>query len=215
MDGRNPHFSTGADNAEDQLGRLELDAPVLTTALLRGVAQARNITSFHPTTARGFTQWSETVASLREQLDHRLWTRHDPQNSPRITSPTRKTTLLVAGGDPNTGVSQQLMPRTARRRGPATQRAVQCSGQQMLDIPLNISSGWDLEADLSWILLYHWSTSEPVIRGELSLPSRIEKGVVTGWAHRIILPEQDLTPSGISQRTDGPEDEVDFRIIEL
>lgn len=53
--------SAQAPSALEVLG---LDSDTLTISVLRGVRQAQNITNFHPVTARGFVQWSETVAAL-------------------------------------------------------------------------------------------------------------------------------------------------------
>ena len=199
---------------EEELEQLGLNSELLTTSVLQGVSRAQDITTFHPVTARGFTQWSETVASLREQLDERGWTRSNPQNSPRIISPDGKTSIIVAGGNAQTGRSHEIVPSTARRRGPATRSAVQCNGQGMLDISLAMPAGWNPGAELGWVLLYHWSTDEPTVRAEISLPTEIDDGIIKNWNHRILLPPQDLTSFVVSQRPDEPMDEVDFRIVE-
>lgn len=199
---------------EEELERLGLDSELLTRSVLHDVSRAQDITTFHPVTARGFTQWSETVASLREQLDKRDWTRSNPQNSPRIISPDGKTSIIVAGGNAQTGLSHEVVPCTARRRGPATRNAVQCNGQGVLDISLEMPAGWNPGAELVWVLLYHWSTDEPTVRAELSLPTEIDDGIIKRWNHRILLPPQDLTSFVVSQRPDEPMDDVDFRIVE-
>lgn len=199
---------------EEELEQLGLDSELLTRSVLHGVYRAQDITTFHPVTARGFTQWSETVASLREQLDEREWTRSKPQNSPRIISPDGKTSIIVVGGNAQTGRSHEVTPSTARCRGPATSSAVQCNGPGMLDISLEMPTGWNAGAELVWVLLYHWSTDEPLVRAELSLPTEIDDGIIKSWNHRILLPPQDLTTFVASQRPNESMDEVDFRIVE-
>lgn len=204
-----------SDHAPSALELLGLDSDTLTIAVLRGVRQAQNITNFHPVTARGFVQWSETVAALREQLNERDWRQADPQNSPRVLSPDGLTSIMVIGGNANTAVSEDLTPGTARRRGPATGAAVQCNGQQMLDLIFELPSIRQTQLPLTWVLLYHWSKDEPVVRAELSLPAQIVDGNITQWTSRIFLPPTDVSDLEISHRPAGPQDDVDFRIVEL
>ena len=183
-----------AQDAPSVLALLGLDNGVLMDSVRTGVARAQDVTAFHPVTARGYTQWSETVAYLRQELVGRQWAQGDPQNSPRVFSPDGKTSIMVVGGNADTGVSVEKDPRTARRRGPATRAAV----------------------PLTWVLLYHWSKDEPTVRAELSLPAAVtDDGDISRWSHRILLPPQDLTSFEVPQRPAGPQDDVDFRIVEL
>lgn len=219
-------FSTATEALTPSLATLELPEMALLTAVRTGVSSARNITAFHPVTARGFIQWSETVASLRQALDGDGWTRSDPKNSPRITSPDRRTSIMVIGGNAETGVSLDVTPATARRRGPATEAAVQGNGrrrgpgsgvpgQGVLDIDIVLDLKREPKQPQTWVLLYHWSTDEPVVRAELSLPISIEDGEIRTWEHRILLPAQGIEDFEISSRPAGrPEDDVDFTISE-
>lgn len=205
-----------AQDAPSVLALLGLDNGVLMDSVRTGVARAQDVTAFHPVTARGYTQWSETVAYLRQELVGRQWAQGDPQNSPRVFSPDGKTSIMVVGGNADTGVSVEKDPRTARRRGPATRAAVQCNGQQMLDVILELPATWDRQEPLTWVLLYHWSKDEPTVRAELSLPAAVtDDGDISRWSHRILLPPQDLTSFEVPQRPAGPQDDIDFRIVEL
>lgn len=207
-----PYFS--ADEAHAALGHLELDAGVLMDSVLGGVREARNITPEHPVTARGFTQWSDTVAALRARLMARGWTKEDPQNSPRVISPGQAVSIMVIGGNAATGKSLQIKPGTARRRGPMTTSAVEVNVQQMLDLSgLEVAS--PSRTPLTWVLLYHVSYSERVVRAELSLPEGIEDDSISHWFSRIILPSQDLEGVDIPVSATAPEDDVDFRISEI
>lgn len=215
--------SEGSFPTLDSLG---IEQTVLMDAVRLGVVRASDITSFHPTTARGFVQWSETVASLRQDLDGRGWKISNPKNSPRVTSPDGQTSIMVIGGNENTGVSLDLTPQVARRRGPSTQSAVESNDpindrglrggiQGVLDIVLEMPRTW--QQPQNWVLLYHWSSKDPVIRAELSLPTAIDEGMITSWGPRILLPTQgmedfdfDIVPQPVS-----PQDDVDFRIVEL
>lgn len=225
---RNPSYSysTASEVLTPTLASLEVPEMALLTALRTGVSGARNVTSFHPVTARGFIQWAETVASLRQALDQNGWKSSDPKNSPRITSPDGRTSIMVIGGNTDTGISQDIMPATARRRGPATETAVRGNGkrlaqrggilgQRVLDIDIVLDLKRDPMQPQTWVLLYHWATDEPVVRAELSLPISIEDGEIKTWEHRILLPEQGIEDFEISSRPTGsPEDDVDFTILE-
>lgn len=208
-------FITG-DQSLAALEALGLKPDWLLNAVLIGVQQAQGITPFHPVTSRGFTQWSETVAALRQKLVDQGWTMADPQNSPRITSPDCSSSILVIGGNDKTALSKNINPGTNRRRGPATVSATQCNGQQMFDlgsveIPLVMAAN----EPIAWVLLYHWSKDNPQVRAELSLPLTMVDGHFDKWLHRILLPSQDLSDFAIPLRPSGPADDVDFRIVEL
>lgn len=139
----------------------------------------------------------------------------DPQNSPRVLSHDGLTSIMVIGGNVNTAVSEDVVPGTARRRGTATGEAVQCNGQQMLDLIFELPAIRQTQKPLTWVLLYHWSKDEPVVRAELSLPAEILDGNITQKTRRIFLPPADLSDLEISHRPTGPQDDVDFRIVEL
>lgn len=219
-------FSTATEALTPSLASLEVPETALLTAVRMGVSSARNVTAFHPLTARGFIQWSETVASLRQALDEDGWKRSDPKNSPRITSPDGRTSIMVIGGNADTGLSLDVAPATARRRGPATEAAVQGNGkrgrqrggipgQGVLDIDIVLDLKRKPKQSQTWVLLYHWSTDQPVVRAELSLPISIEDGEIKTWEHRILLPAQGIEDFEISSRpAGGPEDDVDFTIFE-
>lgn len=207
-------YASGSDVTQ-RLAGLGLSAAPLLDAVLNGVRSAQNITSFHPVTARGFMQWSETVASLRQAVVDLDWIASDPQNSPRVTSPDGRTSIMVAGGDAATGVHGEE-PSLARKRGPATRRAVQINGQGQFDINLVMPGTQVAPGPATWMLLYHWDHHRPVVHAELSLPVDFtDEGQVRRWSHRILLPEQDLTEFSISQNPGGPHDDVEFGIVEL
>lgn len=201
------------------LASLGLNEEVLTGAVRQGVQQATNITAFHPVTTRGFVQWAETVASLRQALADKDWEISDPQNSPRVSSPDGKTSILVIGGNADTGRSPKVMPRTARRRGPTTHAAVESNGPGLglrggvqgvlIEMPR------PAEESQTWVLLYYWSTDSAEVRAELSLPLSIEAGEITTWGPRILLPRQDLTEFEIPALPTGPQHDVEFTIEEL
>lgn len=223
-----PRQSSKSAYAPPTLASLDLREEDLLGAVQDGVNGAKNITKFHPITARGFVQWSETVASLRQALGQNGWDASDPKNSPRITSPDGLVSIMVIGGDEHTGVSPDVDPTTARRRGSATRDAVLSNaggarpsrkpmrGQGALDIQVSLDLREGSDEPQNWVLLYHWSTTEPLVRAELSLPVEIEDEKIKTWRHRILLPPQGLEEFELTARPAGsPEDDVDFMVSEL
>lgn len=202
------------EDAPRALESLGLDVDVLRDAVINGVHAARNITPTHPVTARGFTQWSETVGSLRSRLLERGWTREDPQNSPRATSPDGLTSVMVIGGNTDTGKSLDINPVTARRRGPSTKAAVDSNLQLALDIP-EMAAPKVEPSPLTWVLLYYVSYTERAVRMELSLPTVIHDKVITEWRSRILLPAYSMVDVDIPSNATGPDDDVDFEIIRI
>jgi len=206
---------TAPDEASMALEQLGLTPEILLSAARAGIRQAREITDFHPVTARGMVQWMETVASLRSSLAEHSWTLGNPKNSPRTFSPDGRTSVMVMGGDENTG-SPSAPPQAARRRGPSTRATMQCNGQGLLDVPLSLPRGWADQDPLTWVLVYHWSRKAPRLQAELSLARNLdEDGCTFDWHHRILLPDEDLREFDIPQRPAAPDFDIDFRIQEL
>jgi hypothetical protein len=88
-------------------------------------------------------------------------------------------------------------------------------GQGILDIDIVLDLKREPKQPQTWVLLYHWSTNEPVVRAELSLPISIEDGEIKNWGPRIFLPAQGIEDFEISPRPAGsPQDDVDFMISE-
>jgi len=210
---RNPNIPLSELSTEEQLHVLGLSSELLRNSLRRAALEALRTSGSHPTTARGFTLWSETVAYLRSQLLERGWTQTDPQNQPLITSSDKAVTLLVASGDHLTGTSATLRPNTARRRGPATDLALLHNGQQMFD--LGLPALHPQQAEMTWMLLYHWSYAESVIRAELSLGTNPVDGKVSKWVHRILLDPIGLADTRVDFRPGTATDDVDFEISGL
>ncbi|GAB3618781.1 hypothetical protein GCM10027417_00410 [Glutamicibacter endophyticus] len=112
-------------------------------------------------------------------------------------------------------MSQAVPPNTVRRRGSATQRAIETNGQQRFEL----GEPWDLrprDTDTAcWMLLYHWSRVEPRIQLELSLPVESIDGFVVRWRERIILPPVDLSNTDLGLNLSASTDDVPFDISGL
>ena len=52
------------NEAKDYLAKRNIDSDCLATALAEGLAQRQNCEIYHPVTAPGYYQWSETNFSL-------------------------------------------------------------------------------------------------------------------------------------------------------
>lgn len=195
--------------AAERLAALGLDVEVLSDSLMSGVQGARNVSPHHPVTARGYVLWADSVGALRSSLTARGWTNDDRLNVPRVVSPDGEHALVIMGGNDSTGRSLDFAPGLARRRGPATHRAVEVNGQLEL---FKWGATPATEDIRTWVLLYRWSRAEPVIRAELSLPSRMDKGDVVAWKERILLPEISLDQFDLSDFDVTAEDDVYFGI---
>lgn len=204
----------------------DLNRDHLHQAARAGVVAALNITPYHPVTARGFVQWADTVASLRKQLSELGWELTDHQNSPRVITPDKHRSIMVAAGDKNTG-RKGKPPRFARRRGPATRVSVEVNGQQTLPLR-ELQEGLELNQlrhrngtagqPETWVLLYCWVPEERRVHLELSLPSAMDdEGQVTEWAHRIPVDDLMLDAEDLGDGVDmaAAAQDVDFRITEV
>jgi hypothetical protein len=189
---------------------------VLIESLHAGEIGAGGVTNGHPRIAGGMMRWFETVARLRMQLNELGWQSTDPKGSPRITSPDGRVTLMVAGGDPDTGSHEPIHPRFAHPKGSATEDAV--AGNQMV-LPFPTSREPSLipvpSADGStWVLLYCRCSDPAEVRAELSYPTQFVGGEVENWRTRIVLPSLPMEAVPVPQNAGGPDDDVQFEIHE-
>lgn len=200
------------EQAPEHLARLGLSVEVLQAALRAGEIGAGNTTKFHPVIAAGVTRWFDTVAALRGQLSEQGWKLDEQKNSPRVLSLDRTVSVMTVGGNADTG-DQFHTPRTARRKGIATQDAVH-SNQLVLPFPVTTVDGdrKPAEDQATWVLLYFRSADPNEIRAELSYPTSFENGEISRWRQRIILPTLVLDAMVVPPHDAGGAADVDFRI---
>lgn len=194
--------------AVDRLGELGLDVPTIERVVRRADAEAATCTALDPPIIEGLTRWARTSRFLREELIPRGWTYDNPRNLARTIHPSGEFAVVAATGDVLTGVPHEL-PTTRYRKGDATIAAVQANEQLAFDF----GDSWNsvlLDADagalLTWFLLFYADDHE--FRVEVSLPNRIDDGLITGWAERIILPPFPRAPQALREDETGPDQVV-------
>ncbi|MDO5511934.1 hypothetical protein [Corynebacterium sp.] len=199
------------DDAEQYLAQMDVSLEHIVAALNSGGTAAANTDSFHPVNAPGFYFWSETSATLRRSHSTGPeWSCDNKFGRPRISHSSGKYILVAVGGNELTASQQD--PNVARRKGPGLEAAQY--EQLTIGLPL---SGSTSVPDLSgppfgeWLLLYR--ADRQGVRAEVSLPSGVSEGLITGWKVRVILPSIKYD-GDISLPTDFGGDDVDFYIRE-
>jgi hypothetical protein len=186
--------------AENRLHQLGLTADLLVRVLLRADAEAKLTTGLEPPTAEGTTRYNKTVGLLREELLPLGWDYDNYKNFCRTIHPTRAFSIVTSSGDEFTGVDMAgTFPCTKYPKGDLTALAVQQNAEQgVLDLGVEFDEPRIDPAELEniWFLLQR--TTVEHIHAELSLPTRIEDGMIVQWKERIILPpisREDPTPA--------------------
>ncbi|MGW2092070.1 hypothetical protein [Promicromonospora sukumoe] len=202
--------------ADRRLAELGIARHRLEAALDAGDSAARQADKFSPVTAAGTYRWMSTVQMLRMGLATDGWLVSDDRNSPRIVNESGSVAVVAVRGTAGTGLLEGE-PRTANPRGKATSRAVEINVQLEFAITALLA---DMAAEKNagvktWFLLYY-RTESGELRAELSLPVEIsEKGVVSTWIERIILPTRDFGAESVMPLDAGGNDDVDFVVAAL
>src|SRR5262249_5687825 len=115
-------------------------------------------------------------------------------------------------------VIQTSLPAPKYLKGFATAQAVELNGQLTLDFGLEPDRETGTEVTVpdmaTWFLLFRMQND--TIIAELSLPDAIEKGRITNWLERIILPSFPRPDGGpFGDRQSGPDDGPDDIIVEV
>ena len=214
--------------AEQELHAMGLSPSNLTRPCVEGLQSAvAGYSPFEPAISFGFSIWSKIVGALRKHLNDEDWKRHDIANAPRSVSPDGTTAIAAVGGDSQTAHADGN-PRNAHTKGPrfaneVENNAATSSAPRYTQCRLDLGPG-DKDtvfADLqTWVLLYFWDRASNELRLELSLPIECDKGFVTQWETRIILPTQDLSgytelSSGDDMQSYAATQDVDFEITAI
>lgn len=215
---------TGTE-AEQELHAMGLSPSSLTRPCVEGLQSAvAGYSPFEPAISFGFSIWSKIVGALRKQLDKEGWKHHDIANAPRSVSPDGTMAIAAVGGDSQTAHADGN-PRNARTKGPrfaneVENNAVKSGAPRYTQCRLDLGAGDEDTAFANlqtWVLLYFWDRTRNELRLELSLPIGCDKGFVTQWETRFILPVQDLSghtdlSSGDDVRPYAATQDVDFEI---
>jgi hypothetical protein len=173
--------------AAARLAQLDLTAPELLLAVRAGIGARRTATLNHPPSHGGQMDYGERIATLRETLVPKGWTRRNDRNMCFVDHPDRMLTVMTALGSAGTGTADPVT--TQRSRGEVTRKVVRENAQLELDLQLDglMPAPVVDESIPTWVLLVHPTDDE--VRSELSKPWHIsEEGYIDTWVERIPLP---------------------------
>lgn len=170
-----------------RLAALDLTIEDLLTSVRSGISARRTATRNHPRAFGGWLDYGERVASLREGLLPRGWTRSEPNGVCLVVHPDQRFAIMTALGTSGTGTDAPVTTR--RPRGGTTERVVRINGQLefALDPGPQVPPMPGGPAMSTWALLVHEDEHE--IRSELSLARHMSaEGYIDEWVERIPLP---------------------------
>jgi len=173
-----------------RLPELGLTVDVVAAALTAADRESDNCTDLDPPILEGLIRWGRATRALREQLIPQGWTYDNPNNLARTIHPSGDFAVVVATGDEGTGLpGSGAGPRHAR--GYATEQAIHANGQLAFEFDALIQlttagRAAGLGHLQTWFLLYY--PDGEIFRAEVSLPHGFERGRITEWTERILLP---------------------------
>lgn len=206
--------------AEHRVHDLGLATDLIVRALLRADAEAKHTTGLEPPTAEGTIRYLKTVRFLREELVPMGWDIGNYKNFCRTIHPSHEFSIVTSSGDEFTGVDiSGKVPCTKYPKGDLTALAVkQNAGQGVFDLGEEFAEPTVKPAALEniWFLLQR-ATPE-YIYAELSLPTRIEDGMISDWQERIILPRilrEDPEPTATVTVEEPPTGDGDAYSVDV
>ncbi|MEU9808567.1 hypothetical protein [Mycobacterium sp. NPDC050853] len=207
------------EDAPSYLARMDITADVIHDAIEAGDIAAGNITEHHPITGAGLSRWIHVVGSLRGELAaSNSWRGDNPRNRPISRHTDKPYTLSTVGGTDATGViDHSTGPKAARKKGSATEEAVNGT-LALIEVDKLLAQSRSFSEDVAvppagnWFLVYHRANSE--IRLEVSLPLGFRDGQFTGWRVRVILRSWKPKESAKRPLDVGGQD-VDFEVREV
>lgn len=208
------------DDVQRSLQPLGLTPSVLDEALKWGMQQRLNCGPLLPTTLPGVVQWGYTIEGLRRQVAGDGWTIESHQNLPVTIAPDESFAIVVYTGDKDTGL-RHGHPTNKAKKGLKAQQAVLRNTKSGELFPETLQPGQEQAKNVlkTWVLLYHLDATnpkQPVLRSELSLPSKFDQklGKILDWEIRIILDTIDLSddPEIVKTYVDEPEIPLDIPV---
>ncbi|HWE68905.1 MAG TPA: hypothetical protein VG205_01010 [Acidimicrobiales bacterium] len=198
------------------VGRLDemgLKPDVLAAAVTEGCAIVRDCTLNDPAQLAGILGWGKITRAFRDRHVPLGWTRKSVRSQATTVSPDGRMSIVIAGGDENTGIGGDTAPTTKSAKGPATKDAVASNQRSFGEINSEFARAAEDAVHRTWILLYYIDEESEEIRVELSLPSYIqENGYVYEWREQIVIPPISLSrPQPPSIEEQGDDEEIDVK----
>ena len=190
------HDMTTTISGPDRLSELGLAVEVVAAALATADRESDTCSELDPPILEGLLRWGRATRALRERLVPQGWTYDNPNNLARTIHPTGDFAVVLATGDEGTGLrGSGAGPRHAR--GYATEQAIHANGQLAFEFGTLLQMAVDGRTAgvghlQTWFLLYH--PTPGFHRAELSLPRCFERGRITEWTERILLPPLPRPP---------------------
>ncbi len=163
----------------------------------RGGSRIGRLHGPRPADPRGSAALGPRDESLSRATDPAGWTFDNPSNLARTIHPSGDFAVVLATGDEGTGLpGSGAGPRHSR--GYATEQAIHANGQLAFEfdalVRLTAAGRAAGVGHLqTWFLLYH--PTPECFRAEVSLPRDFERGRITRWAERILLPPLPRPPT--------------------
>jgi len=185
------------EEAVVRLAEQGLRAAYFEAAIRRGHDIASRVLPVHPRTYRGQVMWAETTGEVRTQLftTGDEWQAGYTDNYETAYNLERRMAIAVVSGNAHTGERSFEHPKTARKKGPATEKRVYRNrvGQQVFELPeFQDEPPADDEQCELWFLLMNARNN--CMYSELSLPLAMGANLrIAEWRERIILPPILLT----------------------
>ena len=206
-------------DARKYLAKRNIDARCFVEAVQEGLAQRQNCTAYHPITAPGYYQWSETNRAIREfHCETGQWKMANPDNRPLLVHADNTTRFVAAAGNSATGI-RGAFPNVARKKGAATIQSVNATNQ--LQIGLGLFSPASSTSDArhtpppgEWLLLYFYDGENQELRSEFSRPAALsDDGEVEAWDVRVLFEPTYPDFAMVQPSLFGTEDDdIDFAI---
>ena len=169
-----------------------------------------------PPFIHGTEAWRFGLRTLREELTALgEWRINDIGNFSLVFNDTVGINIAVATGDEITGCNYGplILPKTRSIKGLYTEAVIQrniVEGDLFPDtIPQSVICKARILNYPTWTFLIY--TTKHEARGELSYAADIERGDITEWRERILLPVIDIDPAAMHDQSDddsGPDLDV-------
>lgn len=194
------------------LRAMRLESNDLRNAARDANAEALECTANDVAAMAGFLKWARPLRRLGDVYVPKGFIRERPKNFEMLVSPDRSFALTIAPGDRNTGTRE--MASTRIERGPLTGQAVTGNRFQLGFEEDTLAAAIEFEPTQTalWLLLVYYDDFAEEIRTELSLPveftktPRSERGYVTAFEPRLILPAIPLSSNADIGEDDGEDD---------
>lgn len=190
----------------ERLQALRIPEELLVEAIQRGVAEKQTAEVYDPPTAGGYDLYRYTTRHIRKGLHETGWELSDSNNVALVRDPEQSTVVIVCSGDQQTGQLIGEPPKTKRSKGEVFLEVSEIVSVNLFGEEQVETRSIALPDANVWLLLHYHveTTTQQILRAELSRPLEAESGTITKWSERIIL--HVLPPDALSDdEFDGDE----------